>query len=715
MKTRAPALQVLVLSLAASAFAVLPEDKDIFPTPDILEPNVAFWKKIYTEVSTNEGLLHDRDYPLIIYDTLKIGKRAGRSRTRYIRTHRRRVEAWLNSLRNNPPSAWTAREKAVKELFDTYAPGELADADSRIRFQQGQRERYLEGLRRSGMYLDSIRAILTQYKVPLTLSFLPHVESSFDHRAYSKVGAAGLWQFMRGTGRAYLTINYLIDERRDPILSSIAAAKHLSRNYAELKRWPLAITAYNHGLYGMKRAVARTGSRDIAVIIQKHRSRSFKFASKNFYSCFLAAAAVAADPSRYFTKVKYRPRLAYNDFTLTHYVRPGVLAEHMGIPLHVLRELNPALRPVVYRHQKLIPKGYTIHVPADISPGKARVALGKIPDSLKFDEPERPRYYRVRRGDNLYAIAYRLGVSVRNLALENDITRLNRIYAGQVLRIPGAPTAKKVAAAKPKPKPEPKPTEKRQVAVASKAVEETPPLPPPEKEPPKEEEPPEETVVAAADTTISDSLREIVMAPADTVARATVTRRPSMLTRFDVETYGLETMLSPASDMAEITVSIDETIGHYADWLSIPTWRIRRLNRMRGRSTIHLGQKLNIPVEGSEALEEFAQRRLEYHMAIEEDFYTRYKIVDVKHHRIRRGETLWDICNEDGITPLWLFKKYNKHIALDRLSVGTTVWIPVIDEKTEEDLALEAMESAGIYPAYYEPLKPYAAPARLVP
>jgi membrane-bound lytic murein transglycosylase D len=707
MKTRAPALQVLVLSLAASAFAVLPEDKDLFPTPDIIEPNVAFWKKIYTEVSTNEGLLHDRDYPLIIYDTLKIGKRAGRSRTQYIRTHRRRVEAWLNSLRNNPPSAWTAREKAVKELFDTYAPGELADADSRIRFQQGQRERYLEGLRRSGMYLDTIRAILTQYKVPLTLSFLPHVESSFDHRAYSKVGAAGLWQFMRGTGRAYLTINYLIDERRDPILSSIAAAKHLSRNYAELKRWPLAITAYNHGLYGMKRAVARTGSRDIAVIIQKHRSRSFKFASKNFYSCFLAAAAVAAAPSEYFPKVKYRPRLVYNDFTLTHYVRPGVLAEYLGIPQHTLHKLNPALRPVVYRHQKLIPKGYTIHVPVDISRGKARIALGNIPDSLKFDEPERPRYYRVRRGDNLYAIAYRMGVSVRDLALENDITRLNRIYAGQVLRIPGAAAAKKIASAKPKPK------AKTQVAVAGKDVVKPPPSA--EEEPSTEEKPPEKDAVAAADTAISDSLREIVMTPADTVTRSTVARRPSTLTRFDVETYGLETVLSPASDMAEITVSVNETIGHYADWLGIPTWRIRRLNRMRGRSTIHLSGKLNIPVEGTKALEEFAQRRLEYHMAIEEDFYTRYKIVDVKRHRIRRGETLWDICNEDGIMPLWLFKKYNKHIALDHLNVGTTVWIPVIDEKTEEDLALEAMESAGIYPAYYEPLKPYAGPLRLVP
>jgi len=174
---------------------------------------------------------------------------------------------------------------------------------SRIRFQRGQREKFYKGLLRSQLYLDRIRAKFQAAGLPEDLAYLPHVESSFDYKAYSKAGAAGIWQFIRSTGRRYLKINYAVDERRDPIASTVAAIKLLQRNYEKLKTWPLALTAYNHGARSMSRAVRVVGERDIATIIENYQNRRFGFASKNFYACFLAARDLAKDPKPFFGNI----------------------------------------------------------------------------------------------------------------------------------------------------------------------------------------------------------------------------------------------------------------------------------------------------------------------------------------------------------------------------------------------------------------------------
>jgi len=89
---------------------------------------------------------------------------------------------------------------------------------------------------------------------------LAHVESSFDVTASSKAGAAGMWQFTRATGKKYLTVNRVLDERRDPIRASEAAAKLLKQNYERLRNWPMALTAYNHGVAGVLRAKEAMGT-----------------------------------------------------------------------------------------------------------------------------------------------------------------------------------------------------------------------------------------------------------------------------------------------------------------------------------------------------------------------------------------------------------------------------------------------------------------------
>src|SRR4029434_8272057 len=115
-----------------------------------------------------------------------------------------------------------------------------------VHTQRGIKEQFRDGIVRSGRHVSEFREILTKAGVPEELAFLPLVESSFDN-VRSKAGAVGVWQFTKGTGKLYLTINNKVDERLDPTKAARAAARLLRDNYLALQDWPLAITAYNHG------------------------------------------------------------------------------------------------------------------------------------------------------------------------------------------------------------------------------------------------------------------------------------------------------------------------------------------------------------------------------------------------------------------------------------------------------------------------------------
>jgi membrane-bound lytic murein transglycosylase D len=676
-------------------------DSSLFVVPDLLSDNVAFWKKIYTEVSLKEGVLHDRDYPLVIYEVMNCENKSGWSEARLIESRRLRIEKCIDDLKSAPESTWTDEEKTIALAFKAHAPlGALDGAKERIRFQLGQKERFREGVERSAAYIDTIRAILAANGVPADLAYLPHVESSFRTDALSRVGAAGLWQFMRGTGRLFLKINYLIDERRDPLLATVAAARLLKSNYEQLQAWPLAITAYNHGVNGMKRAVEVTGSRDICEIIKKYESPSFQFASKNFYCCFLAASDIAKHPDQYFSGLRPAPRYEFRTVSLPSFMRPSVVCGFLKVPQKTLMDYNPALRPVVFYQQKQIPAGFTIRIPPEGAVPEPQKALAAVPDSLKSETPERSAYYSVRRGDNLVGIASRMGVTVEQLVLENNITAGRRIYAGQVLRIPGATAKGQIAAAAP---------ESAAVAAAPAPAEQKPLAPLAQAEPPEKPAPkpakaaPKEPTAAAAQPKSPEFIKEVALVNADTLATYTASGKPSLPPAFDASVYELSVEPTEDGATAAIRVSVDETIGHYADWCGVPTYRIRELNRLGRRSEIRLSRRIVIPAE-EDILARFVKARLEYHMALEEDFYSRYKVTDVRKHTVRRGEVLWSICNGDEQIPLWLFKKYNKNEDLTTLMPGMTVWIPVIEEKTEQDMALDAGQDIGIYPPYEEPV-----------
>ena len=174
----------------------------------------------------------------------------------------------------------TSEERRVQDLWEG-RPGSssLRAAADRVRVQQGLSDRFLEGYVRSGRWQDHIRDSLRESGVPEMLAALPHVESSYNPEARSYVGAAGLWQFTAGTGRRFMRIDGAVDERRDPYRSSEAAARLLRANYGELNSWPLAITGYNHGTGGMRRAMRAVGTDNIETVVRNYDGPAFGFAS----------------------------------------------------------------------------------------------------------------------------------------------------------------------------------------------------------------------------------------------------------------------------------------------------------------------------------------------------------------------------------------------------------------------------------------------------
>jgi len=263
-----------------------------------MEASVAFWKRVYSEFSTREYILHDKEDLSIIYDVVDVVRLFGgrepssqeavqaieRVKDRYVAALAR-----LGSGRSpaDPPS-WEERQ-VLKALRCPCPPQVFAKAAEQIRVQKGLKEEFLAGLERGRIYAPRMARIFRRYGVPEELVVLSLVESFFNPKAVSKAGAVGIWQFVKATGRRFLTITPYRDERNDPYRATEAAARLLRENYELLGNWPLAITAYNYGQVGMLRAKERVGSDRLEEIIASHEGKTFGFAVKNFYAEFLAA------------------------------------------------------------------------------------------------------------------------------------------------------------------------------------------------------------------------------------------------------------------------------------------------------------------------------------------------------------------------------------------------------------------------------------------
>jgi peptidoglycan lytic transglycosylase D len=422
---------------------------DPFPTFDDIAPNVTFWAKVYSHYPTTQVIIHDSIDLNIVYDVITVkpydmpgARKINRSRTKRAMATYRGI---LKRLAANPNIEDSECQRVAKLFGPNANATTFRRASKRVRGQLGQKDRFRAGLIRSGAYLDQIRTILTSYGVPEDLAYLPHVESSFNPSAYSKFGAAGIWQFTRSTGKRFMKVGYVLDERRDPIRATHAAAQLLRENYEKLGSWPLAITAYNHGAAGMARARQKHG--DYPAIFTAYRSRTFKFASRNFYSEFLAARQVASDYTAYFGTLDLAQPTASHTVRLDGYIRFEDLCAHYKVAPDVMKQMNPALRSPVFSDQKYVPKGYALRLPMDAAANGT--VLAALPSSLYQSAQKPSRFYTVQRGDTAGRIARVHGVRLSDLILANNLSARATIYPRQTLRIPVP--GEKIAPPKPEP------------------------------------------------------------------------------------------------------------------------------------------------------------------------------------------------------------------------------------------------------------------------
>ena len=419
-----------------------------FPVYPLILSNVRFWENIYGTYNETHGVLHDKNDLDIIYAVLDLLPKdtpgASKINEKLTELSRLHVKAILNKFAEGGRPQ-TAEELRIHGLFKRKNPAVFLAATENIRVQTGLKNRFRAGVIRSGACMPAIKRILRMQDLPLELAYLPHVESSFNHGAHSKVGAVGLWQFTRSTGKEFMTVNELVDERYDLYIASEAAARFLKENYRQLGAWPLALTAYNHGRGGMLRAKSQWGS--YPAIFANHLSQSFGFASRNFYPEFIAALRVARKLEADSSVLKERPLISAS-LRLKGYASVAELRQYFGVSEEEFRRLNPALMKPVLEGKKYIPMETIIHLPAThfvrerirFMP-QSLLRSCQIPDYVPPPKKNtarrrKPQRYTVKKGDSALSLARKFGLTLDRLRQANKLNRKAEVRIGQKLIIP---------------------------------------------------------------------------------------------------------------------------------------------------------------------------------------------------------------------------------------------------------------------------------------
>ncbi len=684
MRARLAILLILFLALIAAINHNGPLAEDsvqvAFPVPDALAPAVRFWTRVYTEVDSASGFIHDNRNLDVVYGILYLNPAAppqaqNLAIDKVLGEYRRALLA----LASGGHDAGTSIEKRAGRAWGQEAgAAELEEAAERLRFQRGQSDRILNGLDGYARWKGKIQKILRGQGLPIELAALPLVESSYNPRAVSKAGALGLWQFMPATARRYLRVDQGIDERLDPVKSSVAAAQLLQQNYAVLKSWPLAITAYNHGLSGVRRAVRETGTEDLGEIAERYETERFGFASRNFYAAFLAAVEVSSHPRRYFSDYQQDPPDPIELVTPT-YLPVDVLVAGLGIDKDWLRSFNPLLHHEVWNGRQFVPGGYVLQLPATLDAAWAEERLTRLAEHFGFSSQRPSPYYEARLGDSLSEIAERHGTTPQTLLALNSLENMDEIHAGQTLRVPrmpdpdplGAGSAALLEA------------QRLSGGIDGDSVELSGLIATlvgrdgltdqagslssvPER--------PEPDIIQASDSDASVAVPDLVAGSDADQSEPLAEVQPDLAA--DPLDYGV------ARD-GTIEIQIGETLGHYADWLQLSSERIRRLNGLSKGTPLIVGRRLKLDLSAASA-PVFEKRRIAHHESRQLEYFSRHRIRAVIEHPVSAGDNLWLLAVEHYRIPLWLLRQYNPDVNVDSiLSLGSVIVVPLVESSPD--------------------------------
>ncbi len=718
----------LTLLFPLKAFA---QDPALFPRPAELEPAIAFWVKVYTEVDTQSGFLHDSQHLDVIYTALSLDRDV-------IEARRTQIKEDLAVLATGKRDQLTDSQREILALWPAGVSNQtLRAATSNVRWQLGQSDRFLGGLQRSGAYREHINNVIQEKGLPSELGVLPHVESSFNPGAFSSASAAGMWQFGRATGQRFMRIDHIVDERMDPYTATNAAMSLLEYNYSVLGTWPLALTAYNHGAGGIARAVRETNTTDIEKIVANYKGRSFGFASRNFYAQFLAVLDVEKNAEAHFGSVRFNTAPRFREVVTDSFIDAEVFARSVGISLEQLRDDNRALRPVVWEGGKRIPAGFRIKVREEVVPTGDLLAM--VPADFKFPVQTADIAYVVERGDSLSVIARRFNTSVANLTSLNQLQSSNRIQIGQRLLLPqdssqpvqvdevapedGTYTVRRgdtvslIAA---------RYGVTEQALLGMNGIQDPHRIYPGQLltlpgevdagiqiagiEASTTPTPTTETRLAEEAQQRIESEREAPPAPIDEVEQLSLVQLPPAAVLPDnqeldapvTDEESTAEALDPVIDVSEsneqlveilaadpsdytvasnntVEVQASETLGHFAEWLSIRAWDVRRLNNLAYTDPVIVGNRLTLDFSRVN-IAEFELKRREFHSTLQQEFFSNYRIQGVEQYEIKRNDNIGAIARNRYSTPIWLLRQYNPDLDFNRIQIGQQVVFPLVEQ-----------------------------------
>lgn len=663
------------------ALARAPAADSALPYPPQLRRDVNFWVRVYTRIDTNSGYLHDQYDLAVIYDTLHFAPDSSpRARQLLVNRTRDRYIAQLRriALGKGPLSPEEARIKALWGAKAT--PARLLEATHDIRFQLGQANRFKAGLIRAGAWQHAIATALREEGLPPQLAALPLVESSYNPRAYSRVGAAGLWQFMPGTGRRYMRIDRAVDDRMDPFMATQAAAQLLAYNHRILGTWPLALTAYNHGLAGMRRAVERMGTTNIVTIVRDYHTRMFGFASRNFYVSFLAALKIDQDPQKYFGSIVPMREERFREVRVPRYVDIRPLERALEVSSEELLDLNPALRPAVWRGRLAVPRGYELRLPVDGPTVTTAMLASRLSSQALLARAASPR----RAAPGARAVrreAHRLLAAVVKSANASEASPLAPapalLYYSRVAFAPSPPGAALAASgaegdASPQLSPKFGLTSQGLLAFSGIAGGA-----------------PSERAAPGAMLMSSPGAEPLLARSRPSVGGDADDEQPVSAAQEDA----MSPALGPADGSSQnedptdysvapngtIAVAAAESLGYYAQWLGVSAWDLRRLNHLKFRQPVRIGERIRLDFRYVSP-QAFEVERGNYHRALEASYFAAHRIAGTEAYVARPGDSLWTVTQHFSQVPLWLLREYNPDTDFADLRPGTQLVVPHVED-----------------------------------